>query len=80
MGGSQLRNEGNERRTVVMIAGLILVSTAIYLRPKLLGALGYADAGTPRTVFIVASAIAMILVSVIAIFVGRLGSDTPEQP
>ncbi len=76
---SQMRNEGNELRTVVMMVGLILVSTAVYLRPKLPGTLGYADAGTPRTVFIIVSAIAMILVSIIAIFVGPLRSDTSEQ-
>jgi hypothetical protein len=80
VGRSQMGNESNGLRTVVMIAGLCLVSTAIYLRPKLLISLGYADAGTPRTVFIVASAIAMILVSLIAIFVDRLASDTREQP
>ena len=58
-----------------MLAGFLLVCLLIYLRPELLAALGYADAGTPRAMFIAGSVIAMIVVVLSAGFVGRGRSD-----
>jgi len=52
----------------------------IYFRPSVLGALGYADAGLPRTIFIVGSAVAMLVVGLIAIFVGRGRFDATGRP
>lgn len=70
---------GNEHKVsfkAVLLAGFLLVSVLIYFRPNVLGALGYADAGMPRTIFIVGCAIAMLVVGLVASLVGRGRSDT----
>ena len=54
-----MRNGQTRSFRTVFLAGFLLVSVLIYFRPSILGALGYADVGMPRTIFILASIIAM---------------------
>jgi hypothetical protein len=75
-----MRNEHKVSFKVVLLTGFLLVSVLIYFRPSVLGALGYADAGLPRTIFIVGSAVAMLVVGLIAIFVGRGRFDATGRP
>jgi hypothetical protein len=73
---------GNERkvgRKAAMLTGFLFVCVFIYFRPRVLGALGYADAGMPRAIFVVGSAIAIAVVLLIAGFVGRGRSDAIER-
>jgi hypothetical protein len=71
----QMRNGQTRSFRTVFLAGFLLVSVLIYFRPNILGALGYADVGMPRTIFIVASIIAMLVVALVARIVSRSRSN-----
>jgi len=69
---------GNARKfggTVVMIAGLLLVTVLTYFRSEVLGALGYEDAGTPKTMFIICCVIVWLPIGLIAHLVDSRRSD-----